>query len=114
VVPPKVTVPAGSASATVMVMGVSQAAAVTLTATLGTDQKTSTVRVIGAGEIAKLTSITPGMAHAAPGKILTFTLGFHIPVEAARTVTLSATGGMLGTTMVNVPKDTLSATFTYT
>jgi cysteine-rich repeat protein len=114
VVPASVTVPAGQASATVMVMGVSQAASVTLTAKLGPDSKTATVRVLGATEVAQLVAITPGTANAAPGKVLTFTLTLDIPAEATRTIALGSTGGALSTAMATIPKDALSTTFTYT
>ena len=113
-VPASTTVLAGQATATVMVMGVSKSAAVTVTAKLGADSKTSTVRVLDTTELAQLVAMTPGTATAAPGKMLTFTLSLDIPAEAARTITLSSTGGALGVPSVTIPKDTLSATFTYT
>jgi len=70
--------------------------------------------VVGAGEVAQLVAITPGTAHAAPGKVLTFTLSLDIPAETSRSVALAATGGALSTTMVSIPKDAVTATFTYT
>ncbi len=113
-VPGSVTVPAGQSSAIVQVMGVSRAMAVTVTATLGADTKTATVRVLDASDVAQLVALTPGTASAAPGKVLTFTLSLDVPAEATRTVTLTSTGGTLGAASVTIPKDTLSATFTYT
>ena len=113
-VPGSVTVPAGQSSAIVQVMGVSRAMAVTVTATLGADSKTATVRVLDASDVAQLVALTPGTASAAPGKVLTFTLSLDVPAEATRTVTLTSTGGTLGAASVTIPKDTLSATFTYT
>jgi hypothetical protein len=113
-VPTTVTVPAGQTSAAVQVMGVSKAMAVTLSASLGGDTKTSTVRVLDASEKAAFVAITPGIAGAAPGKMITFTVTLDIPAEADHVVNLSATGGMLSATSVTVPKDALSATFTYT
>jgi hypothetical protein len=70
--------------------------------------------VLGAGETATIVGITPGTAHAAPGKTLTFTLSLDIPAEADRSIALAATGGMLSATSATIPKDALSATFTYT
>ncbi len=113
-VPAKVTVPAGQNSAAIQVMGVTKAAAVTLSATLGNDTRTATVRVLDATESAAFVALTPGTAYAAPGKVLTFTATLDIPAEADRVIILTSTGGTLSGATATIPKDTLSTTFTYT
>ncbi len=113
-VPAMVTVPAGQTTAAVPIMGVGKAAAVTVTATLGTDAHTAVVRVLDATDVASLVGLTPATANAAPGKVLSFTVSLDVPAEADKTIALTSTGGTLSFATVTIPKDALSATFTYT
>ena len=113
-VPAKVTVAAGQTTASIMVMGVVAAPSVTITATLGSNVKTASVRVVGTSEVAQLASLTPPTAATAAGKTTTFTVALDIPAEADKAVTLSTSGGTLSAGSVTIPKDAVSATFTYT
>ncbi len=113
-VPATVTVPAGQTTTSVQIMGVAKAAAVTVTAKLGADTRTAMVRVLDSSDVAVLATLTPATANASPGKVLTFTVTLDVPAEADKSVTLTSTGGTLSGSTVVIPKDALSATFTYT
>ncbi|MEO6953292.1 MAG: amidohydrolase family protein [Polyangia bacterium] len=113
-VPASVTVLAGQTSASIMVMGVAAAPSVTITATLGAMTKTSTVRVVGTNEVAKLSALTPGTVASAAGKATTFTASLDIPAEVDKVVTLTTTGGALSDATITIAKDAVAGTFTYT
>ena len=113
-VPATVTVLAGQKSASIMVMGLVAAPAVTITASLGTTTKTALVRVVGANEVAKLATLTPGTVASAAGKATTFTVSLDIPADANHAVTLSTTGGTLSDATITIAKDAIAGTFTYT
>jgi hypothetical protein len=108
-----VTVMAGQTTAQVRVSGLTQAAAVTLTATLGTSL-TATVRVVGAAEQPTLTSLTPTTATVAPNGTVAMAVGLDLPAPAGgTTVALTASAGSTPT-MVTVPAGQVGAPFTYT
>jgi large repetitive protein len=110
------TVLAGQTSATVLVSGLQQAASVTLTATLGAQTRTATVRVVAAAEVPVLTSLTPPTLVLAPGGTTTFTVGLDIPAPAGGTaITLALAPANAGTipATVTVAADQTTATFAY-
>ncbi len=110
------TVTAGQTSATVLVNGLVQAASVTLTATLGAQTRTATVRVVGAAEVPSLTSLTPPSLVVAPGGTTTFTVGLDLPAPVGGvTIALSLAPANAGTipASVTVATDQTSATFSY-
>jgi imidazolonepropionase-like amidohydrolase len=109
-----VTVPAGSASAPVLVSGVAQAASVTLTATLGADSVMAAVRVLGAAEGPTTFMLSPSMASVGIGRTQTFTVTLDLPAPAGgQSIGLAeTTGGTLPASVV-VPADALGATFDF-
>jgi large repetitive protein len=111
-----VTVMAGQSTATVLVDGVKQAAAVTLTATLGANSMMADVRVIGATEQPVIASLTPPAPTVLVGSTTTFTVTLDIPAPAGGAVVSLAlnptTAGTIPAT-VTVPANTLSAMFDY-
>lgn len=111
------TIPAGQSKATVLVNGVSQAASVTLTATLGATMDTATVRVLGANEQPVVTSITPSTATIPVGGMQAFDVQLDIPAPPGLMVALTQSPMMAGTlTPSSLPfmTDSDVATFTYT
>jgi len=111
-----VTVLAGQSSAPLSVNGLAQAASVTLTATLGTDTQTATVRVVDAAEQPALASLTPDPATVAPGGTTTFTVTLDLPSPAGgTTVALALDPTNAGTipASVTVAQDQTTATFDY-
>ena len=111
-----VTVLAGQSSATVLVDGLKQASAVTLTATLDTTSMMADVRVIGAAELPVIASLTPPAPTVLVGSTTTFTVTLDIPAPAGgAVVTLDLNPTTAGTIppTVAVPANTLSATFDY-
>ncbi len=110
------TVLAGQTSAQVLVNGLQQAASVTLTATLGAQTRTATVRVVAAAEVPALKSLTPPTLVLAPGGTTTYTVGLDIPAPAGGTaITLALAPANAGTipATVTVGADQTTATFTY-
>jgi hypothetical protein len=111
-----VTIPAGQTSAPVLVNGLAASASVTLTATLGTTVLTSTVRVVGVAETAKLISLTPPMATTTPGGTVTLTVSLDLPAPVGGTVVSlalePAAAGMIPAT-VTVLEGQTTASFTY-
>jgi len=110
-----VTVLAGQTGAQVLVNGILQSSAVTLTATLGTSLP-ATVRVLGAAEVPVLVSLTPGSSTIAIGGTQTLTAGLEFPAPpGGRTVGLALTPASAGTipASVVVPANQMSATFDY-
>ncbi|NNB99013.1 hypothetical protein HJC10_33220 [Corallococcus exiguus] len=113
----QVTVPAGSRSAAIIVTANDAAgsAKATLTATLGGDSRTATVRVLGATEAASLAFLSPETVSLAAGQTANVTVTLDIPAAAATSVALSTTGsvGSVPAT-VTVPANELSAKFVFT
>lgn len=111
-----VTIPTGQASAQVLVNGLAQNAGVTLTATLGAASLMATVRVIGAGEVPSVVTLSPATATAAPGGTVTLTARIDLPAPAGgRSIALAlvpANAGAIPAT-VTVPANQLSVTFNY-
>jgi large repetitive protein len=110
------TVLANQTSAQVLVNGLQQAASVTLTATLGAQTRTATVRVVAATEVPALTSLTPPTLVLAPGGTTTFAVGLDIPAPAGGTaITLALAPANAGTipATVTVAADQTTATFQY-
>lgn len=109
-----VEIPAGQTSAVVELTGVTQTSGVVLTATLGTSNKSATVRVLGASEPAALSALEPGIATVTPSGTVTFTVKLDVPpaVDTPVTLTLDPSSGF-GTipSSVSVLANTLSATF---
>ncbi|MEZ4360816.1 MAG: lamin tail domain-containing protein [Kofleriaceae bacterium] len=112
-----VVIPAGQVSATLLLTGVAQAAEVTLTATLGTQSFTSTVRVLGAAEAPTAVALTPATATVPPDGSVSLTATLDVPAPAGGSVvTLAVTPAGAGTTpaSVTVAENQLSATFAFT
>lgn len=111
-----VTIPAGASRAVVPVMGVTASTTpYTVTATLGTGSREAQVRVIGATEAPRLTSLAPATTTLSLGGAATLTVTLDIPAPpGGATVTLATTaGGTLPATVV-VPADALTADVTFT
>ena len=111
-----VTVPAGATGAEVLVDGLAQAQAVTLTATLGAASLTAEVRVLDPAEMPALVSLTPDAATLPPGGAATFTVTLDIPAPAGGTaVSLAVAPAAAGTlpATVTVPAGQVSASFDY-
>ncbi len=111
-----VTIPDGQSSAVVLLDGLMQSGGVTLTATLGAQVLTSTVRVLGNAEQPALTSLTPAATTLAAGGSATFQVNLDIPAPAGGTsVTLvlnPANAGLIPAT-ITVPANALSASFQF-
>ncbi len=107
-----VTIPAGQISAPIPVTGVTAAASVAVTATLGTQTFASNVRVLGAAELPTTMTLTPPSPIVAPGGNVTFTVTLDLPAPAGGVeVTLSAspaTGTLPAT--VTIPQNLVAAT----
>ncbi len=111
-----VTIPAGMTSAQVLVSGLTQATAVTLTASLGAVMRTATVRVLGAAELPTSVTLSPSSATITPGASQTLTATLDLPAPVGGTVVaLSLAPAAAGTVpaTVTVPAGQISATFTY-
>jgi hypothetical protein len=111
----QVTIPAGSLSAVVPVIGVAgtDGATVTLTAALGGATRTSAVRVLNASDVPHLVSLTPANVTTGAGATVHFTVQLDLPAATATGVALSVAPAGLGTTpaTVVIPADQLSASF---
>jgi cysteine-rich repeat protein len=111
-----VTILAGTTSAPVQVIGVTQSASVMLTATLGATSLQAAVRVLGPTEQPSIVSITPATTTAAPGSTVTLTVNLDIPAPpGGAVVALAQTPANAGTVppTVTVPANQTSATFSY-
>jgi hypothetical protein len=110
-----VTVPAGQASAQVVVNGIAQAPSVQLTATLG-GSLTAEVRVLGPAEQPVIASLSPATASLAAGANLTLNVTLDFPARApGTTIAIALTPGIVGTVpaTVTVPAGQRSASFDY-
>ena len=110
-----VTIPAGMTSAPVLITGVSQAAMVTLTATVGAVSLMADVRVLGAMEQPTLVSLTPSAVVPTGGKA-TLEIELDIPAPAGGTsVALALDPANAGTipASVTVVAGQLKASFDY-
>ncbi|NOK19350.1 amidohydrolase family protein [Corallococcus carmarthensis] len=111
----QVVIAAGQTSATVALEASAQAAAVELTATLGTSSQKATLRVLGTTEAATATGLTPATQDVAPGGTARFTVTFDRPVPAGTTLDVSVAPAGFGTiTAQAVTTDALTATFDLT
>lgn len=110
-----VVIPAGMATATVPVTGVTASATpVTVTATLNGASQSAQVRVLAADEAPRLVALTPMTTTVAFGGTQTFAVDLDIPAPTAgATVALSAMGGSLPMSVV-VPANATRAEFTFT
>lgn len=109
-----VTVPAGSTSAQLSVEGLSQALEVNVTATLGVDTATSSIRVVDPSETPQLTSLTSSADTVSLGGAITMTIMLDLPAPAGGTfITLSTDNGTVPSS-VTVLQDNISINFTYT
>ncbi|MBL9027890.1 MAG: DUF4215 domain-containing protein [Myxococcales bacterium] len=111
-----VTVPNGQTSATVLLSGVSPAMNITLTATLGADMDTVTVRVLAANEQPSTLTISPSAIQVAQSGMTQVDLGLDIPAPAGGVlVSLAVTPGGAATvpTTVLIPADQIGASFSY-
>ncbi len=113
-----VTVLTGQTSAVVLVNGISQAADVTLTATVGASTAMAHVRVVDdAVEQPSVVSVSPNPAAVAPGGTVTLTVALDLPAPAGgSTVTLAVAPSGAGSVpaTVTVAADQTEATFDYT
>ena len=110
------TIRAGQTRAAVLVTALAAAPAVTLTATLGTESLTARVRVLGVGEQAALSDLSPASTDVTARGTLTFTVTLDIPaptggVSVALAVQPAGAGVLPASVMV--PDGQLSATFGY-
>jgi hypothetical protein len=101
----------------VLVNGLAQSPAVTLTATLDAVSLDADVRVVGAGEVPLLAGITPSTPVISVGATQSFTVSLDIPAPAGGTVVnLSVAPSDAGTLppTVTVAAGQISASFDYT
>ncbi|MFP2909242.1 lamin tail domain-containing protein [Pyxidicoccus sp. 3LFB2] len=117
----RITIPAGQTSAEVRVEPLAPAASVTLTASLGGSEQSTTIRVLGANEQPEVTRLTPAAEpRVVPGGTVTFTVELDRPAPANASVALSAnpeTG--FGTFSVEngtlaLAENAMQASFTFT
>ena len=86
----------------------------TVTATLGADSETATVRVLGAAEQPGAVTLDPDMATVNLSGMRTFTVRLDIPAPPGGTVvTLTDTTGGTAPAAITVPANALSAPFIY-
>ncbi len=112
-----ITIPAGQSTGQVLVSGLTQAAAVTLTASLNSSMKTADVRVLGAAEVPTMVTMTPPDATVNVGGMTTFTVELDLPAPTGgTTVAISLNPANAGTVpaTVTVAAGQTQATFTYT
>ena len=114
-VPAGVTVPSGSSSAFFSVNAVADAAAATVTATLGTSNASDTAQVSSTEPESNLASLTlnPDRVAAGNGSTGTVTLDCEAP-EGGTTITLTAEDGVGVPAQVTVPEGQLSVDFQIT
>jgi cytosine/adenosine deaminase-related metal-dependent hydrolase len=112
-----VTVLAGNTSAEVLLDGLSQAATVTLTASLDGVSLEVDVRVVGALEQPALDTLTPLVSSVPPFATTSLTVSLDIPASTGgSSVTLMSAPGTAGSVppSVVVSQDELSASFDFT
>ena len=107
------TIAIGQERGTVLVNGVTQNAAVTLTATLDAVIETADVRVLGAAEVAAVASLSPMASSVSPNGSVTLTVNLDIPAGAGGvTVTLASDDASVTVpASVNLAAGEVSATF---
>jgi hypothetical protein len=110
-----VTIPAGTVSAVVPVTGVTAAMLpVTITATLGTDVRMASVRVLGATEPPTDFTLAPPSAIVRVGTTQPFTVTLDVPAPpGGTTIALAETTGGTLPANVTVPADATTATFDF-
>ncbi len=110
-----IVVPDGGLFADIPLTGVdgTDGGLVTITATLGTDTRTASVRVLNGNDVPVLTALEPGTASINAGGTQAFTVRLDIPAAAPTDVTLSLVPNTFGVApmTVTVPADAMSATF---
>ena len=112
-----VTVPAGQASALVLLDGLLSSAGVTLTASLAGTDLTASVAAIDAEAPRQVASIAPSSVTIVPGATTTLTVALDVPAPSGgTTVTLGVSPSNAGTlpASVVVPHGQLVAAFSYT
>ncbi|MCX5745102.1 MAG: amidohydrolase family protein [Proteobacteria bacterium] len=111
-----VTIPMGATSGVVNVTAVSQNADVLVTAMLGLQMATAHVRVVGAAELPSMVTLSPTSAAVAMGGSVPMTVTLDVPAPAGGTVVGIVESPTSGTflSIVTVPANAISATFTYT
>ena len=112
------TVLAGNSTAQVLLDGVSQSLAVTLTATLDAVNLDADVRVVGAAEQPQVVAVTPATANVPVSGVGGFQVWLDIPADSpgGNLVDLALNPNTFGTVPANVlvPADTLFAPFDFT
>ena len=115
-VPASVTVPEGLLSADVSVSGIAgAAAAVDVTATLGTESLTASVVVIASGRVPAPVSIDPATGSVAVGRTLDLTVTLDIPARPGGTtasVTVSDPAVLGAPALLSFPEWTRTAALT--
>ncbi|MFT3706057.1 MAG: lamin tail domain-containing protein [Archangium sp.] len=112
-----IIVPNGQSTAVVPLHGETSTdgGTVTLTATLGTDSRNSTVRVLGTGaiDIPSQPLLNPLMASVTAGGRQSFTVSLDLPAAGDTPITLALVPNTVGVApmTVTVPADALSVTF---
>lgn len=112
-----VVVPDGMTSAVVPVTAITQAADVTVTATLGAMSKSTHVRVLAPGESPSTVIIDPATTFVPLGGSVQLTVRLDIPAPTGgTTINLSVSPASAGTApaTVTVASDQLAASFDYT
>lgn len=110
----KVIIPKGQLSAEVKLIPVAMASSVTLTATMGSSSKETTVRVLGSAEQPKLTTLAPGRIVTAASNNVTLLATLDIPAPAGTNLEFEVSPVELGTVdPVTVGTDSLLVPFTF-
>lgn len=112
-----VTVKAGEKSADVVLSASAPAEVVTLTATLGAINLTTTLHVLAVDEAATLVSLTPASARVPSGDTISLTVTLDKPAPVGgTTINLALDNVDAGTipATILVPEDELEASFDYT
>ncbi|HEY3449918.1 MAG TPA: amidohydrolase family protein [Myxococcales bacterium] len=110
----KVTVPAGQTSAPILFNSLNANAAVTLTATLGADTATGTVKVLAADATPSALTLAPATGSVATNGKLAMTVAFDVPVAVDTTVTLTVAAGGSAPATVLVATGASNAAFDFT
>ncbi|MGE0870509.1 MAG: thrombospondin type 3 repeat-containing protein [Kofleriaceae bacterium] len=111
-----VTVPDGATSAQVRVSAVAADPDVVVTASLGMQSMTASVRVLGASEAPTSVTLSPSDGTVSPNGTTMFTVTLDAPALTATAVDLAVNPSNAGTlpAQVTVPANQTSTTFTYT
>ena len=105
----------GSTSGQVQMQGISQNAAVTVTATLGSQILTAQVRVLGAAELPTKLTLTPATSTIAAAGNVSFTGTLDLPANGDTTFALSSNpAGTFNPAAMVIQGNQLSGTFSYT